>query len=100
MQNQLLAMLHGMAQFLRRCWQRGKDVFFLSGFSGASGRLEMLVLSADFDSSRLDAVSRSVLWGAGVLTPDPKPAAVYSSCAARCSAPLRDVPWRHCRLDD
>lgn len=82
MQNQLLAILHWTLRFLRLCRQRVWGVFVLP--RGNSGSLELLAmsrlramgLSADFDSARLDAVSRSVLWGAGVLSPEPVPAKI------------------------
>jgi hypothetical protein len=82
MQNQLLAILHWTLRFLRlfRQWMWG--AFVLP--RGNSGPLELLAmrrlgamgLSADFDSARLDAVSRSVLWGAGALSPEPVPAKI------------------------
>lgn len=82
MQNHLLAILHGILRILRLCRQRVWGAFVLPrGNSGkldspALCRLGALGFSADFDSARLDAVSRSVLWGAGVLSPQPVPAKV------------------------
>jgi hypothetical protein len=70
MQNDLLAILHWILRFLRLGIARTGRLLILppgpldscyAGFPGAS---------ADFDSARLDAVSRSLLWGAGVLSPE------------------------------
>jgi hypothetical protein len=70
MQNDLLAILQWILRFLRPGVAWAGRLFVLSrellgdfgaGFPGAS---------ADFDSARLDAVSRSLLWGAGVPAPE------------------------------
>lgn len=99
MQHPLLAILHGILRILRLCRQRLWSVFVWP--RNGSGSLERLALSrlgamgfsADFDSARLDAVSRSVLWGAGVLSPEPVPArarALRSTAnAARRPDPIR-----------
>ena len=80
MQNHLLTILHWTLRILRLCRQQVWGVFVLPrGSSGAfdrraMSRLGAMGFSADFDSARLDAVSRSVMWGAGVLSPEPVPA--------------------------
>lgn len=74
MQNALLAILHWTLRIVRLCRQWLWGVFVLP--RGNSGRIGAMGLSADFDSARLDAVSRSVLWGAGAWSPEPVPARV------------------------
>jgi hypothetical protein len=95
MQNDLLAILHWTLRILRLCRQQVWGVFVLP--RGNLGRSEWLAMSrlgamgfsADFDSARLDAVSRSVMWGAGALSPEPVPAPVRVPRRAAISAESR-----------
>lgn len=77
MQNLLLAVLHGMLRFLHVCRGQMKRLLVPPQTSNASYSLLAIGVSVDLDSSRLDAVSRSVLWGPGGWVPDAKPAPVY-----------------------
>lgn len=99
MQNYLLAVLHGMMRLLRVCLGRVKSLLVLPQSSNASYGLLAIGVSVDLDSSRLDAVSRSVLWGPSGWAPDERPAPVYLMSAASHSAVGDGAALRRRRFD-
>ena len=99
MQYYLLAVLHGMSRLLQICLGRVKALLVLPQTPTASYGLLAIGVSVDLDSSRLDAVSRSVLWGPGGWVPDERPAPVYLTSAATHSA-AGDSARRRCRRFD
>ncbi|MSR56760.1 MAG: hypothetical protein EXS05_03695 [Planctomycetaceae bacterium] len=76
MQNHTIAIVSWGLRLLRICGKQIGALLVLPTTVHHPLGLGSMVMSVDLDSSRLDAVSRSVLWGAGVLSPEPVPAAV------------------------
>lgn len=99
MQNYLLAVLHGMLRLLRACLRQVKSLLILPQSSNAGYGLLAIGVSVDLDSSRLDAVSRSVLWGPGGWAPDQRPAPVYLTSTALHSAVGDGARLRRRRFD-
>src|SRR5258708_1553220 len=89
MQNNVIMLgLTMVLRLLQRCAAQFRGMFVLR--RGRAGRfgLGAFSLSVDLDSARLDAVSRSLLWGSGVPLPEPIPMA---GCPPIARA--RDVRW-------
>lgn len=76
MHSHIIAIVSWGLRFFRICGKQVGVLLALPTTIHHSLGLGAMVMSVDLDSSRLDAVSRSVLWGAGVLSPEPVPAAV------------------------
>lgn len=80
MLNALWSLLIGMLAMLRTCGVAVRRAFDLqAGLSGTPGRGAIWFIP-DLDASRLDAVSRSILWGGSGSSPvrvavDPAPLA-------------------------
>ncbi len=72
MQNNVVALcLTLILRLLRNCFRQIAGMFVLQPTRPGTFRLGALSLSVDLDSARLDAVSRSLLWGSGIPIPEP-----------------------------
>jgi hypothetical protein len=91
MQNFVIAALAWTWRLLRACLKRATNAFVLPTPAGAFNP-GAVPLCVDLDSARLDAVSRSLLWGTGVLAPEPTKAAVCSPPGAASPLRSRIVP--------
>jgi len=88
MQNNVIVLcLALILRLLRSCLKLVGGMFVLQRVRAGKLGLGAIALSVDLDSARLDAVSRSLLWGSGIPIPEPALTAV---------APQHSVS-RHCR---
>lgn len=99
MQNHLLAILQWILRIVRLTGQQAGEAFVLLRRSTDPERLGVLGVSVDIDSARLDAVSRSVLWGSGMLCPGSVPAPAGSPWQNAGVPPVRHPARRHLRFD-
>lgn len=99
MQSHILAVVSWGLRLLRICGKQIGVILDLPTTGHRSLGLGAMAMSVDLDSSRLDAVSRSVLWGAGVLSPEPVPAAVRVPALDARMGALPDARHYRRRLD-
>lgn len=95
MQNHLLAILNGILRVLRLSIGQLGGTYVLPRSHTDPVWYGVLVVSADFDSARLDAASRSVLWGYGGVFPQPVPAPIRTpNVVILTAAPPGASRWR------
>lgn len=101
MQNNVIVVYLALAlRLLQTCLKQIGGMFVLRRVRAGKFGWGAISLGVDLDSARLDAVSRSLLWGSGIPIPEPVPAAY---CLPHAFAPLapawsrnRDIyPPRH-----
>jgi hypothetical protein len=72
MQNNVVTLCLALfLRLLRNCFRQVAGMFVLQPARPGTFRPGVLSLSVDLDSARLDAVSRSLLWGSGIPVPEP-----------------------------
>lgn len=72
MQNNVIMLcLALILRLLRYCFRQVAGMFVFQPTRTGTFRLSAMPLSVDLDSARLDAVSRSLLWGSGIPIPEP-----------------------------
>jgi len=76
-------------RLLQSCLMQVRGMFGFQRLHDGTLGSSVLSLSVDLDSARLDAVSRSLLWGSGMPVPEP-------ARTAGCPPRFVPGPWRRC----
>jgi hypothetical protein len=87
MQTFVLLCLASILRLLQSCLQQVGGMFVLRRTRAGQFGWGVISLSVDLDSARLDAVSRSLMWGSGIPLPEP-------ARSANCPPPPLPRRWR------